>query len=140
MHLDATTIIVALISAAAATVGVLVSRRGQAKSEKLDEQRNEVDRMAKTYDALQGMLDAAIAQHGHCEELRVADAERHDRQLAACQAHADSLTSALATLQSIVTDEIAEAAVEQYGDDDSPEAREHIKEFMRTMRQIGGNT
>lgn len=140
MHLDPTTIIVALISAAVGVIGIYVSRKGQAKSEKLDEKRNEVDRVVKTYGAMEGMLNAAIAQHAHCEESRAVEAERHERQLAACQGHVDALTSALATLQSIVTGEIAEAAAEQFEDDDSPEGRERIKEFMRTMRQVGRKT
>lgn len=140
MELDPTAIIVALIGFAGVALGIYVSRKGQAKSDRLDEQRSEVDRMAKTYDALQAMLDAAIAQHNRCEEARVAEAERHASQLAAAQAHADSLTSALATLRSIVTDDIAEAAIEHYGEDDTAETREAIKEFMRTMRQIGGGT
>lgn len=146
MHVDATTIIVAIITAVAGTIGVIVSRRGQARSEQLEEKRNEIerqrsdaDRMAKTYDAMESMLTAAIAQHAHCEETRAAESERHERQMAAANTHADALTAALATLQSIVTTEIAEAAAEQFDDDDSVEGREQIKEFMRTMRQIGGS-
>lgn len=136
MHVDPTAIIVALLGLSGGLVGVYFSRKGQARSEKLEEKRAEVDRITKTYDALQKMLDAAIAQHEHCEDMRVADAQRCQAQIDARDVHIDQLTSALATLQSVVTGEI-EAAAAQYDDDDSPEGRERIKEFMRTMRQIG---
>lgn len=119
--------------------GWLLTKRGQRDSVTAQQAANQLQTRVNTVDELEGIIDRLTVERTHLEErverLTREHTEEAERQAARCRVQIDRLVDNVATLQSIVSDEIARAAaLSSVKDAQTHQAEDHD----RTWDEPGG--
>lgn len=129
---NVTAVIVAFIGFGGVVLGIYFSRKGQRRSD--DSQR-----VAEVYKAQSSLIEDLRTERDDLRiEIRAAN-QRASEQLTQHLDQVTLLTGALGELRAILAGQVADsAALVSEEDPHSPEAVRRVREFIESMKEMGG--